>query len=529
MIRKNPIRIFALALILVLGLGQQAQAGLNEVADALRQLSKAVQETVDPAMQGLSSGARAGMAELGDNLQALSDKMDNALRLDFTTLVKKAGPAVVNISTERTAKARPMPFPFGPDMFRGDPFFDDFFGGGPQPRERKQASLGSGFIISPDGYIVTNNHVVEGAEVIRVNFDENGPGSKEHSYDAVVIGTDKETDLALLKIEAGKDLPFIAFGDSDKLEVGEWLVAIGNPFGLDHTVTAGILSAKFRNIDSSSLVRFLQTDASINPGNSGGPLLNMKGEVIGINTAIAAQGQGIGFAIPSTLANDIINRLKADKRVSRGWLGVSIQNVDGPTAKALGLKEARGALIGGVMPEEPAAKAGLEAGDVILKVDKTDIANTEELIRIIANKRPGDSVNVSVWRDGKTRDFKVDLAERNPEQRKDQNKDGDKKQSSEIDALGLELRPMTEQEAGRLRLDARQGGLILTQLNPEKPGAKAGLQRGDVILAVGRKPVTNVDEFNKELNAQAKRQGAVMLRVYRNGQQFMRAIEIPKQ
>ncbi len=238
-------------------------------------------------------------------------------RPDFRLLVKQAGPAVVNISTERTANMRAMPFPFGPDMFRGNPFgnpFDDEFfspwdgGRQPEPQQRKHTSLGSGFIISADGYIVTNNHVVEGAEVIRVNFESDGE-SREISYEAQVIGTDKETDLALLKVEAEKPLPFIAFGDSDKIEVGEWVVAIGNPFGLDHTVTAGILSAKFRNIGSNTLVRFLQTDASINPGNSGGPLLNMDGQVIGINTAIVAQGQGIGFAIPSTLAAQIIDDL----------------------------------------------------------------------------------------------------------------------------------------------------------------------------------------------------------------------------
>ncbi|MDL2307898.1 DegQ family serine endoprotease [Desulfovibrio sp. OttesenSCG-928-C06] len=484
----------------------------------------------------LSGVAQAAVSDISESVAETFKQLPNTVqgvlpRQDFRYLVKQCGPAVVNISTERTTTVRQMPFPFGGEMFRGHPFFeDDFFppfGGGNgrqgQPMQRKQSSLGSGFIISDDGYIVTNNHVVEGADSIKVNFEGNRDGLEE-SYDAEVIGTDKQTDLALLKINTDKPLPYIKFGNSDAIEVGEWVVAIGNPFGLDHTVTAGILSAKFRNIGSNTLVRFLQTDASINPGNSGGPLINMAGEVIGINTAIAAQGQGIGFAIPSTLASEIINELKAGGRISRGWLGVSIQNVDAATAKALGLPKAAGALVGGVIPGQPAEKAGIEPGDVITKLDGKEIASSDELMRSIAAKKPGASVKAEVWRDGKPQTKTIKLAERETDQTA-ADKPGKNEKVDTASELGLQLRPLTEQEAGRLRLEGRTG-LVILQLVPDKLAAKAGLQRGDVILAVGRKQVKTVEEFGKEVQAMSKKQGAVMLQVFRNGQQFIRSIEI---
>ena len=254
---------------------------------------------------------------------------------DFVPLVQSAGKAVVNISTEKKVMQRGgMPS----EMFRGLPpeferFFEQFEGNSRNAKPRTQRSLGTGFLISSDGYIVTNNHVVAGADTVLVNLQ--GSTGKEHSLKAQVIGTDEETDIALLKVKADAPLPFLNFGNSDKMEVGEWVLAIGNPFGLGHTVTAGILSAKGRNIQSGPFDNFLQTDASINPGNSGGPLINMEGKVIGINTAIIASGQGIGFAIPSSMAERIVNQLKQDKKVSRGWIGVTIQDVDENTAKRL--------------------------------------------------------------------------------------------------------------------------------------------------------------------------------------------------
>ncbi|HKK34230.1 MAG TPA: trypsin-like peptidase domain-containing protein, partial [Desulfomicrobiaceae bacterium] len=297
---------------------------------------------------------------------------------DFTDLARDAGKAVVNISTVKHSEGpskRDFRRFFGDQKEGplGDFFeqFERFFGDRMQPRE--QRSLGSGFIISEDGYIVTNNHVIEGADEVRVNL-QGGNGAGD-SFEAELVGADKETDLALLKIEAEEKLPVLRFGDSEELDVGQWVMAIGNPFGLDHTVTAGIISAKGRTIGAGPYDNFLQTDASINPGNSGGPLLNLDGEVIGINTAIIATGQGIGFAIPSSMAKEVISQLKNYKKVRRGWIGVTIQDVDENTATALGLDAPKGALVSGVQPGDPADKGGVQTGDVIIAVDGSTIEN----------------------------------------------------------------------------------------------------------------------------------------------------------
>ncbi|MDR1126077.1 MAG: Do family serine endopeptidase [Deltaproteobacteria bacterium] len=502
--QTSIVKTLAVTFILVFSLGGAARA------DTLSDLNDSI-------------------SNLGESLKELPGKAQNLMpRPNFVQLAKDAGPAVVNVSIERTTTVRQPSMPIPPEFFRGSPFGDDFmdeFFGGPRsaPRERRQSSMGSGFLISGDGYLVTNNHVVDGADVIKVKIRGKN-GKVEETYDAEVVGADRETDLALLKIKADHELPHIEFGDSDALEVGEWVVAIGNPFGLDNTVTAGILSAKLRNIGSNTLVRFLQTDASINPGNSGGPLLNMDGQVIGINTAIAANGQGIGFAIPSSLAKEIIDDLKADRKVSRGWLGVSIQNVDEATAKALSLPKAAGALIGGVMPDQPADKAGLEAGDVILTVDKSEIADADELMRTIAAMKPGAAVNVEVWRDGKKQTKKVVLSERGGGQDEPDKKPEVKPQEN-LNPLGLQIRALNEQEFSRLRLDPKQGGVLITQVEPDKPGAKSGLRRGDVVLAVGRNSVKGADEFDRTVNDMSTKQGAVMLQVYRNGQRFILSVD----
>lgn len=513
---KIASKLLLFGIIFTLAAPSGAFASVSSIADSIRRLPEKL--------------SKADVDELAGAIKDLPRDVRMAMlpRSDFKDLVKEVGPAVVNISTERTTTVRQMPFPFqfGPN---NNPFGRDFeFFFGPQgsvPQQRKQTSLGSGFIISDDGYIVTNNHVIEGADVIRVNFDS--IQNKETSIEATLIGQDKETDLALLKIESPEKLPFIKFGDSDALEVGEWVVAIGNPFGLDHSVTAGILSAKFRNIDSASLVRFLQTDASINPGNSGGPLINMKGEVIGINTAMSAQGQGIGFAIPSTLAASIISDLKSDQKVSRGWLGVSIQTVDAATAKALGLKKPEGALIGGVIPGQPAEQAGIEAGDVILKIDNSDIATPEDLQRVVMSKKPGDTVTATVWRDGKSKKIKIKLIDRKSGINGEQNdEDAAPQKDAPVDSpIGAQLKQLNQSEADHLGVDLRQGGLMITQLDPEGAAAKAGLRPGDVILSVGRKNVKTIEEFNREVSSVFKKQGAAMLRLNRGGQQFLRAIE----
>ncbi|NIW11368.1 MAG: Do family serine endopeptidase, partial [Gammaproteobacteria bacterium] len=325
----------------------------------------------------------------------------------FSQLAEKLKPAVVNISTTMVVKQQPSfrgrPSPFGEqDPFRE--FWEKFFGG-EMPRERETRSLGSGFIINKEGYIVTNNHVVENAREIIVTLHN------EKDYKAEVIGKDKKTDLALIKIEAEEDLPVAPLGDSDKLGVGEWVLAIGNPFGLAETVTAGIVSAKGRVIGAGPYDDFIQTDASINPGNSGGPLFNFWGEVVGINTAIIAAGQGIGFAIPINMAKEILPQLKEKGRVTRGWLGVGIQGVTSQLAESFGLEEKKGALVSQVFKDGPAEKAGIKQGDIILEFDGKEIKDFGDLSRIVASTPVGKTVTIKVFRNGKVIPLQATVAE----------------------------------------------------------------------------------------------------------------------
>ncbi len=448
---------------------------------------------------------------------------------DFTFLVKAAGPAVVNINTEKVVESRsrgpfPFPSPFE-EFFRDMPGMpDDFFGGGnAQPQQRTQRSLGSGFLISSDGYIVTNHHVVDGADSISVSFGDKG--DKEKTFKAQLIGSDKITDLAILKIDA-TNLPYLKFGDSDAVQVGEWVIAIGNPFGLDHTVTAGIISAKGRSIRANPFDSFLQTDASINPGNSGGPLLNMAGEVIGINAAIIANGQGIGFAIPSNMAKDIIGTLRTDRKISRGWIGVTIQTLDESGAKALGLPNTKGALIGDVLPGNPAAEAGMKPGDVILSVNGAPVDDSADLSRKIAGFKPGDKVTITVWRNGSKKDLTVKIAERETDNPK--SKSGGSKQQGAISSIvGMSVRALTKDDAARMRME-NASGLIITRIENGKGAAEAGLRVGDVILAANGEAVNDVDQLSKIIEDQGRERGAVMLYINRQGNKFFRTIEIAK-
>ncbi|MEA1935355.1 MAG: Do family serine endopeptidase, partial [Thermodesulfobacteriota bacterium] len=331
----------------------------------------------------------------------------------FADLAEKLKPAVVNISTTKVIKRggiKRFKFPFGDDFplnrfFGGDEFFRKFFGDIPEGAF-KQKSLGSGFIISKDGYIFTNNHVVEKADKIKVKLSD----GKE--YDAKVIGKDAKTDIALIKIKPSNSLPVVEFGDSDKLRVGDWVIAIGNPFGLEYTVTAGIVSAKGRVIGSGPYDNFIQTDASINPGNSGGPLFDLKGKVVGINTAIITRGQGIGFAIPIKMAKGILSDLKTKGKVIRGWLGVSVQDITEDIAKKLGLKDAKGALVNDVFEGDPADRAGVKTGDIILEVNGRKIKDTHELLRIVATLSVGKKIEVKILRDGKEKSLRIVIAER---------------------------------------------------------------------------------------------------------------------
>lgn len=442
---------------------------------------------------------------------------------DFVPLAKTAGQAVVNISTEKKVQSESMGG-FPSELFRNLPpgferFFDQFDQRGGRPQPRLQRSLGTGFIISPDGYIVTNNHVVEGADVVRVNLE--GTRGKESALPAEIIGTDPETDLALIRVKSDKALPYLSFGDSDQLEVGAWVLAIGNPFGLGHTVTQGILSAKGRDIQAGPFDNFLQTDASINPGNSGGPLINMEGQVIGINTAIIASGQGIGFAIPSNMARHIVDQLKSGKKVSRGWMGVGIQEVDANTAKALGLPQHTGALIGSVMEGEPADKAGVKPGDVVLEVNGRDIPDSNALLRVISEQKPGSVAKLVVWRDGAKKELSIKLSERG--NAKDDTGGTARKQTTP--SLGISVRPLNAEEASAAGIKHGQG-LLVTNVEQNKPAGEADVRRGDIILTANLKPVRSAADLSEIVNNEGKKRGAIMLQVQRRGQVFFRTIPI---
>jgi serine protease Do len=441
----------------------------------------------------------------------------------FTSLARDAGAAVVNISTVRNIAPKEQQFQqfFGPFSEKGSPFgdffdqFEKFFN---QPRQ--QRSLGSGFIISKDGYLVTNNHVIQGADEINVTLQEG-----QRTYSAEVLGTDPETDLALLKIKADRDLPVLVFGNSGSLEVGQWVLAIGNPFGLQNTVTAGIISAMGRVIGAGPYDHFIQTDASINPGNSGGPLVNLRGEVIGINTAIVATGQGIGFALPSDQAADVIDQLMTEGKVSRGWLGVSIQDVDENTAKALGLEQPRGALVASVQPGEPAAKAGLKTGDVILSLNGEPIQDASDLTRSIGKLKPGSKARLAVWRNGKETELAVVLGERGPQKQPEVVPPLQPK--SEASVLGMELRSLSQQEAQALGMEQAQGLLVAGVMNGS-PAEQNGINPGDVILEANGRAVNTLDAFRAVLQDDARKKGVVMLLVLRGGQNVFRTIPIPK-
>ncbi|MFI3270898.1 MAG: Do family serine endopeptidase [Pseudomonadota bacterium] len=448
---------------------------------------------------------------------------------DFRELAKSTGPAVVNISTEKVVEVQQGNLR---DLFRGfpqgtpfDQFFKQFdqFQGESQPRQQKKSSLGSGFIISNDGYIVTNNHVIEGADTIKVTVDNNGDATE---YIAALIGADAETDLALLKIEVQNALPVLPFGDSDALEVGEWLMAIGNPFGLDHTVTTGILSAKGRDISSGPFDNFLQTDASINPGNSGGPLLNMQGEVIGINTAIIASGQGIGFAIPSNMASQIIEQLKTHKKVQRGWIGVTIKPIDNDTARALGLKKSNGAFVESVIAGDPADKAGIKAGDILLKVDGKEMENSTELLLAVAHKRPGEKVKITLLRNGKFKDVTLVLGERNADGSGQKGApSAEQGKAPAVSMLGISARPVTAEEAQELKMNQAEG-LLITHMDQDSPLRKVDIRTGDVILTANLQAVPTAQALNAILEKDAKSRGAVMLQLQRGPQAFFRTVLI---
>src|SRR5690349_9170372 len=454
---KRTYFVAALALMLVAGvsLGAVARGRTDRMAPAA-----APSAPVLPVQMPLNTGTFAGVAE--------------AIK-----------PAVINVNTVSRGGIGPggggrTPF----EEFFGEDFFKRFFGD--VPERIPQRSLGSGIIVDPSGIALTNAHVVEKATEIEVITLD---GSK---HKAKVIGADKKTDLAVLKLDDGKaQFKFARLGDSDRMQVGDWVIAVGSPFGLQATVTAGIVSAKARNIGQGPFDDFIQTDAAINPGNSGGPLVNMQGEVIGINTAIVAGGSGIGFAIPSNMARKIYTEINSKGRVTRGWLGVSIQPLTPELAKSFNAKDTKGVLISDVVGDSPASKAGLKPGDILLEFDGKKVDAPADLQRTVGLAQPGQDARMKVWRDQaeKTIDIKIGEA---PDEKEAQQRPARTTPST----LGLEVRPITPDLARQLNLKSTDG-VIVARVEEGSAAGEAGVQRGDVIREINRQKVCSMADYER--------------------------------
>ncbi|MHB8835333.1 MAG: DegQ family serine endoprotease [Candidatus Methylomirabilia bacterium] len=418
---------------------------------------------------------------------------------NFAKIAEEEKKFVVNINTTKTFRRRLQQLPRGPRgqmPFGGEEdFFNHFFGQMPE-RDLKQQSLGSGFIVDKAGYILTNNHVVEGADDIRVALLDG------RSFDAEVTGRDPKTDIALIKIKPENGLPVATLGDSDALLVGEWVIAIGNPFGFGHTVTAGVVSAKDRTIGAGPYDAFIQTDASINPGNSGGPLFNARGEVVGINSAIISSGQGIGFAIPINMAKDIVQQLREKGSVTRGWLGVQIQALTPELRESLSLAGPGGALVAGVIKGDPAEKAGLKAGDVIVEFDGRSVRSDRDLVAIVGNTPVGRKVALNIVRDGKNITIEVKVAKRSDEKDEGAAEDGDGPAVKETGKarIGVQVQDVTKELAEQLGLDDTTGALV-TEVVEGSPAERAGIERGNVILEANRQPVEDAAGFVRAVRA----------------------------
>jgi serine protease Do len=419
--------------------------------------------------------------------------------LDVADLVEKHGPAVVNISTTKLVKRNGDGFPFVlPDDEEMQEFFRRFFPGGPRgpAQEIPARGAGSGFIVSNDGYILTNAHVVRNADEVEVKLID------KRKFSAKVIGTDSRTDVAVLKIPAG-NLPTVKLGDPSRLRVGEAVAAIGSPFGFENSVTAGIVSAKGRTLPSESYVPYIQTDVPINPGNSGGPLFNMRGEVVGVNSQIYSRSggyQGVSFAIPIDLAMEVAEQLKGGGKVSRGWLGVVIQEVTADLADSFGLDRPRGALVAQVQEDSPAARAGVQASDVILAFDGRAVENSGDLPRMVGMGKPNTKIPLEVWRRGKVQALSVTLGELPAEEQLAT------KSSRSYSRGGLALSELSADQRSELKLDH---GLLVESVTGD--AARAGIRIGDIILAVNNGKVSSVESFHKAIAAVPKGKSAAIL------------------
>ena len=454
----------------------------------------------------------------------------------FAPLAKKLLPTVVNISTTQEKKIakrvpRNMQNPFPPGSPFED-FFDEFLKNGPgavgSERPQKTRSLGSGFIIDPSGLIVTNNHVIANAKEIEVTLHD------DRTFKADILGVDKKTDIALLKIETHEPLPFVPWGNSDEMEVGDWIIVVGNPFGLGGTVTSGIISARARDINAGPYDDFIQTDASINRGNSGGPMFNMNGEVIGINTAIFSPtggSVGIGFAVPSNMARSVITQIQKFGRTRRGWLGVRIQPMSEEIAQNLGLKKQYGALVSNVTIQSPAQAAGVLPGDVIIEFNGKKIKNTRELPRIVAEAEINKKVPLTVWRNHKkVRLFaklgELEIAEERHLVPTRQKKAKDKTPKL---VLGLGVSPITPALQQRFKIPTNVKGIVITKIMNGDRSSKVGLRVGDVILMMNQKPVHSVQDFTKRISKVHKSgQKSVLLWVHRDGEKTFIALPLDR-
>jgi serine protease Do len=453
--------------------------------------------------------------------------------VSFAEIVERVAPAVVNISTTKAMTRGQIPdFPF-PEPPPGSPFedfFREFFDQERTPEQmpRRQSSLGSGFVVDPEGYVVTNNHVIAEADEIQVVFND------ETTYEATLVGRDTKTDLALLKIEADHPLTAVTFADSDTVRVGDWIIAIGNPFGLGSTVTAGIVSARSRDIRAGPYDDFLQVDAPINRGNSGGPSFNLDGQVIGINTAIfspSGGNVGIGFAIPSNLALPVIESLKEDGRVKRGWLGVRIQTVTDEIAESLGLGDAEGALVASVTPGGPAESAQIEPGDVILEFDNKKIDRMRGLPRIVAETAIGKEVEVDIWRRGEQQTVKVTLGELPEEDELAAlTESGADTTSAQIESLGVTVATITDELRTQYELAEDANGVLILEVAEGSPAGAEALRPGDVIVEVGQEEVNSPPEVAAKVNqAQQENKKSVLLLIDRQGDLRFVALRFPEQ
>lgn len=442
----------------------------------------------------------------------------------FSGIVKSQKASVVNIATTRVIKERGYDSPHGQfDPFRdffGDDFFERFFGERPR-REYKTQNLGSGFIISKDGYILTNNHVVEKADEIIVRL------SDETEFNAELVGKDPKTDVALIRIRDHNDLPVASLGDSDSLEVGEWVIAIGNPFGVGQTVTAGIVSAKGRDIGAGPYDDFIQTDASINPGNSGGPLFNVKGEVVGINTAIfspSGGNVGIGFAIPINMAKRLIPQLKETGSVTRGWLGVMIQPITKELAQSFDLPSEEGALVADVVEGSPAEKSGIKRGDVIIVFDGEKIGKMRDLPAIVAATPVGKNVKIEIVRGGKKKVLTARIEKlEGPGEEQDQ----EEEKESIIDEMGMSVQDISPDLAKRLDFEGTEG-VVISMIERGGIADLGGLRRGDVILEINKTEIKNVNDYRKVMK-KLKKGDTVLFLIWRDGSTSYRVLKFDKQ